>query len=278
MFNSIAVLGLGLIGGSIASAVLQKGVAQRVIGYDPFAGERALALHLVSELAHSPQEAVQEADLVVFAVPPSKTIALIETCWPHVKSQALLTDAASTKGAISDYALAHQLKHFVPAHPIAGSERSGPEAAQPKLLNGAKVVLCPLSINSAEVVDKVGQFWSALGARLQLMHAEEHDRTYALVSHLPHWVAFALAHCLSSQGDADQLRQLSGAGLKDTTRIAASSAALWADISQQNKKELLDAIADFQGSMTALQQALETDNIPALESLMQQAKAWRESF
>lgn len=278
MFNTIAVIGLGLIGGSIAGAALQKGVAQRVIGYDPFVGERALELNLVSEIATSAQAAVKDAELVVFAVPPSQIVATLNECVGHVSPSALLTDVASTKLAISNYVLVHKLNNFVPAHPIAGSEKNGPDAALTTLLNGAKVVLCPLPINSVEVTQRVGQFWSLLGARLQTMRADDHDRTYALVSHLPHWIAFALAHCLSEQRDAADLQQLSGAGLKDTSRIAASSAQLWADISVENKQELLSAIASFQGSMTQLQLALESNNKPALELIMHQAKAWRESF
>lgn len=134
MFNQIAVLGLGLIGGSIASCALQRGVARRVIGFDPFAGNRALALNLVSELALTAEQAVKDADLVVFAVPPSQLLTLLDVCRAHLKPEALITDAASTKLAIANYALAHQLTNFVPAHPIAGSEK---KLAQKRRLLGS---------------------------------------------------------------------------------------------------------------------------------------------
>jgi prephenate dehydrogenase len=293
MYKKIAVIGLGLIGGSVAAACRSRNLAEQVVGYSLNDAEQALELGLVDRLAASAQEACVGADVIVFATPPSSIAGLVVQCIAGLASQGFATDVGSTKNQLIqtlenqaglqkdhptiDVLTMEKIASFVPAHPIAGGDESGPTAASSHLFEQAKVILTPLQSNEFQTVLEVSKFWRALGASTEEMSGTEHDRTYALVSHLPHWIAFALAHSLAKQSDSRLLKGRSGAGLRDTTRIAGSSPQLWADISMQNREHLLAALDVYQESLNSMRSALQRSDQNAIVELLKQAQDWKLS-
>ncbi len=278
----VAILGLGLIGGSIGAAIKQRGLASHVIGYSPHHGSDALAHGLIDELALSNEHACKDADLVVVAVPPSAIAPTLKQIRSTLSPTAIVTDTGSTKSAImvqAQVALGSAYARFVPGHPIAGSEQSGPLAANARLFETARVILTPdKKLADLHCVQAVQDFWTALGARTYILDARVHDRQYAWVSHLPHWVSYALAATLAHQNDAAQLAQAGGAGLRDTTRIAGSSPALWVDIGEQNREPLLAAITEFQAELEAIKTALAAGDTQTLSALFSDAARWRKTI
>jgi prephenate dehydrogenase len=293
MYKKIAVIGLGLIGGSVAAACKSRNLAEQVVGYSLNDAQQALDLGLVHSLASTAKQACLDADVIVFATPPSSISDLVIECIGGLAFNGFATDVGSTKNQmvkviesqidqqkskpITDELLINQLKSFVPAHPIAGGDESGPSAASAQLFEQAKVILTPLGLNDAETIYKASLFWQALGASTEQMSAIDHDRIYALVSHLPHLIAFGLAHSLALQEDGLELKQRSGAGLRDTTRIAGSNPHLWADISIQNKEPLLVALDGFQASLDAMRAALENGDQTQIVKLLSLAQRWKRS-
>jgi prephenate dehydrogenase len=293
MYKKIAVIGLGLIGGSVAAACKFRNLAQQVVGYSLTDAQQALDLGLVHSLALTAKQACLDADVIVFATPPSSIPNLVVECIGGLAAGGFATDVGSTKNqmvtslenqinqlkdkTIDGTFLIEKLKLFVPAHPIAGGDESGPSAASAGLFEQAKVVLTPLGLNDAKTIQKAALFWQALGASTEQMSAKEHDRIYALVSHLPHWIAFSLAHSLALQSDGLALKQRSGAGLRDTTRIAGSSPHLWADISMQNREQLLAALDSYQASFEAMRAALESGDQTQMIELLIVAQRWKRS-
>ena len=283
--SRVAIIGLGLIGGSIGAGLKQSGFIGEIVGYAPHHGPQALGLGLIDRFTATAQDVVQDADLIVIAVPPSLIAQTISSIAGYVKPSATLTDVASTKVSIIDevFALLSGSNHrdvverFVPGHPIAGSEENGPVAANALLFRDAVVILTPHQHTQLTAIKAVQQLWSQLGAQTQFMSAADHDRRYALVSHLPHWAAFALAHALATQTDAAQLLAASGAGLKDTTRIAGSEPNLWRDIFSQNKTAILRSIELYQKSLDALGKDLRSDDYEALTEKLNVAAKWRRS-
>ena len=284
--NRVAIIGLGLIGGSIGSGLKQSGFVGEIVGYAPHHGPQALSLGLIDRFTVTAQEAVVDADLVVIATPPSLIVETISLLACSLKDSAVVTDVGSTKASIvqavsvalnnSNYG--GLIARFVPGHPIAGSEENGPVAANPALFCGATVILTPIEQTLPWAIAKVQQLWSVLGARTQLMTPADHDRRYALVSHLPHWAAFALAHALATQADANHLLAASGAGLKDTTRIAGSTPQLWVDIFSQNKTAILASIASYQRSLDAMKHDVMEDDYAALADKLRTASEWRRDL
>jgi prephenate dehydrogenase len=293
MFKKIAVIGLGLIGGSVAAACKSRNLADQVVGYSLHDAQQAFDLGLVHSLASTAKAACLDADVIVFATPPSSIPDLVMDCIDGLAPEGFATDVGSTKNqivnlienqiflqrakSIPSESFIKKLNSFVPAHPIAGGDESGPKAASAHLFDRAKVVLTPLNSNDSQIIQKANRFWQSLGASTEQMSGVEHDRTYALVSHLPHWVAFTLAHSLASQNDGLKLKKHSGAGLRDTTRIAGSNPDLWADISLENKEQLLIALESFQSSFDLLRTALERSDQAAIVELLNQAQRWKRS-
>lgn len=273
----LVVVGTGLIGGSVSAAVRKRALAAHVVGVGPHA-EQARALGLV-DAALPLADALAGADVVVLAAPVPAIVAQMRDIGRLLPAHAVLTDAGSTKGSIVEAAragLGARLPRFVPAHPIAGSERSGPQAADPDLFDGARLIVTPLPETDADAEAAVRGFWEALGARLVEMPVAEHDTLLAAVSHLPHAVAFALALGLSRRADAEDALRMAGGGLRDTTRIAASQAALWADILIDNRGPVDQAMRDFEAAWAELAAAMRAGDRAALEALLGRAAGWRE--
>lgn len=274
----VAIVGVGLIGGSVAAGLKKRGLAQRVVGHSPADQHKALALELVDEVEPRLEDAVAAADLVVLAAPVSEICRLMPALARCLPADAVLTDTGSTKRSIVEAArqgLGAYLPRFVPAHPIAGSERSGPAAAQADLFDGARVILSPLPETDAGALERTDAFWTGLGARTVTMPPEAHDRLLAAVSHLPHVVAFALAHGLAGRDDGEDALRLAGGGLRDTSRIAASSPALWADILLDNRDAVAEAVAHYETAWAAFTEAMQAGDRETLTRLIDEASAWR---
>jgi cyclohexadieny/prephenate dehydrogenase len=252
LFGRIAVLGTGLIGGSLAAAITQHNIACHVAAYDvSHAALKFLeAAHHTHSVHASVAEAVKEADLVVLAVPPDALATLVASIAPHLKKGCIVTDVTSIKRQAIASITSHLPKqvHFVPGHPIAGSEKSGAEAANAQIFEGKRVVLTPSETDVlSEPVAQVRGMWEAVGAQVEYMPAELHDRIYAYVSHLPQLAAFAAKPCVAAYSDANAC-----AGVQ---RLAGSNTALWADICLANANFIHEALEEF--SMFLSQMNLE---------------------
>ncbi len=278
-FRRIAVLGVGLIGGSIAAAARARGLSDRVVAFSPGRdAAEALELGLVDAVAEDPAAAVDGADLVVLAAPIPVLPSLFAQIAPRLGPDAVLTDAASTKRSTivaARQALGAGFPRFVPAHPIAGAERHGPAAARSDLFDGCLALLCPEPDTSAQAYRRIASFWSEIGARVVDMPAGDHDRLFAEVSHWPHAAVFALCAAIGGGARAEDALRFAGAGLRDTTRIGASSAGLWADIVLDNREAVLECAAAFERELRAMLDAIERGDRAALLERFETASRWR---
>lgn len=271
----LAVVGIGLIGGSFAAALRRAGQVDRVLGVGRSQAslDRALALGLIDE-AVDLEQAAGRADLILLATPVGAMRAVLDALRPHLPPRTLITDAGSTKAdvaAIAREALGERVSQFLPGHPIAGSEMTGPEAADHTLYHGRKVVLTPLAETPVAARDWLTQIWETCGAHVLLMDPERHDRVLASVSHVPHFLAAAYMAQVSREGDADLRLSLAGTGFRDFTRIAAGSSEVWRDIFLSNRSAVLDELDAFGQALDELRQALEGPDPRALEIFLEQA-------
>jgi cyclohexadieny/prephenate dehydrogenase len=275
--RTLTIVGVGLIGGSIGLAARRRSVAGRILGAgrNKDSLQRAGAAGAIDEAFLEPAAAVHQADVAVFCTPvdliPEQVLALAPGCRPGT----LLTDAGSTKAAIVrrlDGRLPPGVA-FVGSHPLAGSEKRGPEHAHADLFQGRLVVLTPTAQTDPEALARTAEFWQALGARVRSMEPEEHDRALALTSHLPHLLAAALAGILP-----EALHDLTASGFRSTTRVAAGDPALWTGIFEQNRQALLDALALLEGRVAEFRRALETNDRRCLDDLLTQARRVRDAL
>lgn len=279
VWGTVGVIGVGLIGGSLAASLKSMKLCDRIIGYAPDDTAReALTLGLVDELAASVTEVAANSDLIVLAAPVLQLPAVLRELAPGVRAGAVIMDCASTKQSViaaARLSLGVHFPQFVPAHPIAGSERYGPSAARAGLYKGARVILCPQAETDPSALARVRALWQTLGARVSDLDAAAHDRLYAAVSHWPHAVAFALSGALADSDVSEAALRAAGAGLRDTTRIAASSPALWAEILLDNRVEALKAAQEMQDQIDVLTKALREGDRMALERAFGVASRWR---
>jgi len=277
----LAVIGVGLIGGSFALALKQAKVAAHVVGVGRSAANLKLALErgAIDSIAADPAAAARGADLVFLATPVSYYPKILSSMSLH--SKAVVTDAGSTKRdvvAAARNALKEKIAQFVPGHPIAGAEKSGVAAATPDLFRNRRVILTPLPENPVSAVRTVEQAWESCGARIARMTAEEHDSVLAAVSHLPHVLAFALVHDIAARENAAQLFSYAAGGFRDFTRIASSHPEMWRDICIANRDRLLAEIGRYTKEVDAVRNILESGDPAALENLFTEARAARQRW
>jgi prephenate dehydrogenase len=275
--NTLTVVGVGLIGGSIGLAAKGRGVAARVIGvgWRQATLDRARELGAIDDGILDLAAAVRSADLVVFCTPVDRIANQVLESATNCKPGTLLTDAGSTKGGIVR-SLEGKLPPgiaFVGSHPLAGSEKRGPEHADAQLFEGRLTVVTPTAATPVETVEKVAGFWRALGSRVRLMDPDEHDRALALTSHLPHLVAAALAGILPAE-----LAELTATGFRDTTRIAAGDPALWSAIFAQNRAAVNDALRTLSNRLVEFKDAIAAGDQAALDVLLTEAKKVRDAL
>jgi prephenate dehydrogenase len=278
-FAQLAVLGCGLIGASFALAAKQMGLVRQVVGYSrsPSTIDTAKRIGAIDAGAESALQAVSGADLVLLAAPVSATGALLKTIASLVSPRSLIMDVGSTKRDVVKAAadVPSLARQFVPAHPIAGKHQSGPEAADPTLFVGKKVILCPLDGNDMATIDRAMSVWESVGAEPLEMTAEDHDACFAAVSHLPHLLAFAYMNAISRQPHSARALELAGSGFADFSRIAGSSPEMWRDILLANRDELLLQLQLFKQHLGPLEHALQAEDGAALLALMERASVAR---
>lgn len=280
MFEQLGLIGCGLMGGSFALAMKRAGLVKRVVGYSksPSTTERARAMGVIDVEAPSALLAVSGADIVLVAVPVAATEATLKSIKHMVTPSMLIMDVGSTKGDVMEAALRglrEQIGSFVPAHPIAGKERSGVEHADADLYNGCQVIVTPTERTLAPQVKQAKEVWTALGCNVLQMSPESHDAAFAAVSHLPHLLAFAMMNSVATQAQGAQFLSLAGPGFRDFTRIAASDPKVWRDILLANRQELLAQSQLFQAQLQAFEGLMTSGNGQAIEALIEQASATR---
>ena len=281
--EKLVVVGVGLIGGSFALALKGAGAVGRVVGVGRGAGNiaRALELKIIDCAGNFDGETFGDADLVLLAMPVGQMQGVMRAIAPLVGEKTVVTDAGSTKEDVVKLArreLKGSLARFVPGHPIAGTEKSGAEAAQAGLYRGRKVVLTPLERTAADAKALVRGAWEACGAAVFELEPREHDAVLAAVSHLPHVLAYALVDQVARHRDAKRLFSYAAGGFRDFTRIASSHPEMWRDICIANRKALLRELARYGGELDRLKRMLERGDAKALESLFAGARDARDRW
>lgn len=283
LFRRVAVIGLGLIGGSLARAIRENGLAATVVGTDKRPEELALGteLGIIDEAAGSVAEAVAGSDLVVLAVPVKATRTVLEEIRPHLDSNAVLTDVGSTKTSfVNDVreVFGELPAKVIPGHPIAGSEKSGIRAADSGLFANHKVILTPAENVSQPDLDKLKDLWEGCGAKVLTMSVAYHDEVLAATSHLPHLIAFSLVDTLAGEDENLDIFRYAAGGFRDFTRIAASDPVMWHDIFLSNRDAVLRVIDHFTHDLDQLRTAIADQDSATLLRVFSRAKAAREHF
>ena len=280
LFERLTVAGVGLVGGSLALAAREAGLAGEVVGFGRGEANLRVARErgVVDRVTRDPAEAVAGADAIVLAAPVGACAALAKAFRPHAHAGAILTDVGSVKGELvlaleAEWAGAGPV---VGAHPIAGSEASGAGAARADLFRGRRCILTPTSKTDPAALARVRALWEGVGAVVEEMPPAVHDELLARVSHLPHLVAYALASAVG-QATVDGRRALDygGTGFRDTTRIAGSPAELWRDIALANRPALRAALAEFRAALDALERLVAAGDAPGLEAALTRAREIR---
>jgi len=279
-FEKVAVIGVGLIGGSFGMALKAAGRCKHVVGCGRSDANLGSALQrgAIDSVATDAAAAVRGADLVLVAAPVAQFEKIFLAIQPVLPPDCLVMDAGSTKRdvvAAARAGLGAKLSGFVPAHPIAGAEKSGAEAAQADLFKGRKVVLTPLPENSPGSIQVAREAWQALGAEVSTMPAEEHDAVFAAVSHLPHLLAYALVSDIAARPNAAQLFGYAAGGFRDFTRIASSHPEMWRDICVANGDQLLKELENFSGEIQKIKMLLQNRDAESLEKLFDDARGAR---
>ncbi|MBT0961939.1 prephenate dehydrogenase [Denitromonas iodatirespirans] len=279
----LVVCGAGLIGGSFALALKAAGLVERVVGIGRTRAslERARELGVVDEIALDWPTALAGADVVLLAMPVGQSNDVMAAMAPHLAAETLVTDAGSTKRDVIEAIYAHldgHLGQVVPAHPIAGAEKSGADAAFATLYRGRNVVVTPLPENDPAAVQRIRALWEACGATVREMSPQDHDRVFAAVSHLPHLLAFGLVHDLAGRANAEQLFSFAASGFRDFTRIAGSHPEMWRDICLANRHALLAELDQYLGELAYLRALLMSGDGDRLETLFGEAREARNRW
>ncbi len=282
-FNKVTIIGVGLIGGSLARVLKAQKLAGEIHG----AGrsretlEQAIRLGVIDRMGRSSVHAVEHADLVVLAAPVGAFEPIVREIGPHLKKGAILTDVGSVKGSLvrALEVLLPAGVHYVPGHPIAGREKHGVGEATETLFRGARCILTPTERTDAGAVAAVKAVWEAAGATVLAMDPDSHDHIFAAVSHLPHVAAYAMMIAVGElNAGEDQYINFSGAGFRDFTRIAASSPEMWRDICLANARNVVDMIDRYQFVLSRMKKAVHRGDAPKLERLFKQASDVRRGM
>jgi len=282
-FKKIVIFGAGLIGGSFALALRKANAVGEVVGFgrSETTLQQAMQLGIIDRIGQDAAAEVGDADLILLATPVGQMAEIMARIAPHLGALTLITDGGSTKSDVvaAVYAqLGSKVAQFVPAHPIAGAEKSGAGAAQADLYVGKKVVLTPLPENSAESVARVRQAWELCGAVVSELTPQQHDAVFAAVSHLPHLLSFALVHDLAQRDNRDLLLSFAASGFRDFTRIAASSPEMWRDICLANREALLQELQLYIAELTQMSAALAAGDAARLEQTFRTARELRAGW
>ncbi|HNG46146.1 MAG TPA: prephenate dehydrogenase/arogenate dehydrogenase family protein, partial [Agitococcus sp.] len=283
MFNQVTFIGLGLIGSSLARVIRAQGLAKKIVASSR--SERtlqtALDIALIDEAYTDAAQAVANADVVVLAMPVCSTEKVLASIKHAVRPTTIITDVGSTKGNVVDAArrvFGDVPSHFIPAHPIAGSEQSGVLAGTVDLFKGHKVIITPLAHSDKQATQQIQQLWQAAGADVLTMTVERHDEVLAKTSHLPHFLAFSLVHALAKESQNLDIFRYAAGGFRDFTRIAGSDPTMWHDIFLANKASILNALTSFNSGVEQLKAAVEAEDSEAILGILTRAQAARHHF
>jgi cyclohexadieny/prephenate dehydrogenase len=280
----VALIGLGLIGSSLSHAMRRGGLAGHIAGYAQSAKTRetAVRIGLVDSMHASAADAAKAADLVILCTPVGVYGAVAKEIAPHLAKGAIVTDVGSVKGAVVKDVGPHVPAgvHFIPGHPIAGTEHSGPESGFAELFDGRWCVLTPVEGSDPQAVEKLAAFWRACGSNVETMDATHHDMVLAITSHLPHLIAYSIvntARHLERVTDTEVIK-FSAGGFRDFTRIAASDPVMWRDVFLNNKDAALEMLGRFSEDLSELQRAIRFGDGETLHKLFTEARATRKSI
>ncbi len=283
MIERLCIIGVGLIGGSVGLALKSQGACSHIIGCGRKQEnlQKAVALGVIDTFNTSPAEAIRDCDVVILAVPIGSMLTIFELIAPMLSPDTVITDVGSAKMAVLDAAKTAfgQLPGgLVPAHPIAGNENSGVEAAVADLYAGRRVILTPHSGSSEQAIATVTQLWETCGAEVTQMDAASHDHILAATIHLPHLLAFSLVRELANSPHHDDIFRYAASGLRDFTRIAESDPVMWRDICLSNKDAILSAIDRYREELDRLHKAIETMDSQVLNNMFSEAHDARAHF
>ena len=281
MINKITIVGVGLIGGSLARALKEKNLAKTVFGYgrDRSRLDDAKKSNIIDDYSTQIEEAVNHADIIVIATPVGTFRNIFSKVKSLIADDVIISDVGSTKTNIVDIAkeiLGDKSQRFVPAHPIAGKEKSGFEASDGNLYNGKKVIITPIEDNSSKSIQVIESMWKNVGAEVDFMSPQSHDDLLGMTSHLPHMLAFSLVNYLVDQNPSASI--YAGGGFKDFSRIASGDAVMWRDICLQNKDKIITHLRGYQSTVEELIDAIDQEESDKLELLFATAKKTRDSW
>ena len=281
--KKIVIFGVGLIGGSFALALRRADAVKEVVGFgrSKTTLEEAQKLGIIDRIGFDVAVEVADADMVFLATPVGQMSDIMVRIAPHLGTHTLVIDGGSTKSDVVAAARANmgdKIAQFVPAHPIAGAEKSGAAAALADLYQGKKVVLTPLPENTFASVARVRKAWELCGATVSELTAQQHDEVFAAVSHLPHLLSFALVHDLAQRDNKDQLLSFAASGFRDFTRIAASSPEMWRDICLANRDALMSELQQYTAELNVIHQALEKNDANKLQEIFSLAREVRSAW
>ncbi len=279
----LAIIGVGLIGGSLAQALRKADAVVEVIGCGRGKSnlEKAVELGVIDRYTHDVAEAVDGADMVFVAVPLGAMKSTFQAMQGHLMADAIITDGGSAKASVvqaATEAFGQLPSNFVPGHPIAGTEHSGVEAAFPTLYQNRRIILTPLSSTAPEALATVDAMWRLCGADVTHMEVEHHDEVLAATSHLPHMLAFSLVDTLAQMKENDEIFRYAAGGFSDFTRIASSSPVMWRDICLANRDALGEMLERFASELTDLSTILREGDGDHLLEIFERAKAARDRF
>ncbi|PHS69692.1 MAG: prephenate dehydrogenase [Methylophaga sp.] len=282
MIKRLAIIGVGLIGGSLSLALKKAGVVGEVIGYSrtEHVRQQALNLGIIDIAASSVKQAVKEADVVFLAVPLAAMSSVLTELAGNMSDNCIITDGGSAKGELVKLArsvLGNSFSQFVPGHPIAGTEKSGPDAAFATLYQDHRVVLTPVAETNLAALEKIRSMWQATGAEVFDMDVEHHDVVLAATSHLPHVLAFNLVNMLAERDDCDEVLRYAAGGFRDFSRIASGDAVMWRDICLANSDAILGLLEQYHQGLNQLEQAIKNQDGDTLITVFERAKQARDT-
>lgn len=281
LFDRVALIGAGLIGSSLARVIRREHLANHIVAHSrrPETRARLQELGIADTVARDVETAVKGADLIVISVPVGASGDIAEKIGPHLKDGAIVTDTGSVKKsvirAMSPYL--PDTAHFVPGHPIAGTENSGPDAGFASLFEGRWCVLTPSAGTDLKAVDKVAQLWEAVGSKVDQMSAEHHDMVLAITSHIPHLIAFNIVGTVADLEDDTKKEAVkyAASGFRDFTRIAASDPEMWRDVFMENREAVLEMLGRFSEDLSVLQRAIRRGDAHGLETKFKRTRNLR---
>lgn len=279
----LAVIGVGLIGGSLALALKEAGAVGEVVGCGRGKPnlEKAVELGVIDRYFRDPVDAVRDADVVFLATPVCSLASVTKSLLPGLKPGAILTDGGSVKGEVARAVepLLPDNVHFVPGHPIAGTEQSGAEAAFATLYQGKRCILTPTEKTTADALDLVSKMWTIAGSEVVQMPLEKHDRVLAAISHLPHMVAYSLVNSVGSYDHYEEnILEYSAGGFRDFTRIASSDPTMWRDIALTNRDALVEMMEHFEKFLSELKEDIREGNDEKLFEFFHRSKQLRDAI